>query len=78
MFPRDGVIWRERVVSIRRECRNPLRTEQPESGGDAIRELKVGCGKPTGAKVGEKEQTELPGEEPKLSKEVSHKGPENT
>ncbi len=36
-----------------------------------MRELKVGCGKPTGAKVGEKEQAELPGEEPKLSKEVA-------
>lgn len=35
-----------------------------------MRELKVGCGKPTGAKVGEKEQAELPGEEHKMSKEV--------
>jgi len=47
-----------------------VRTEQPEAGGDAMRELKVGCGKPTCAKMGEKEQTELPGEEPKSSKEV--------
>ena len=35
-----------------------------------MRELKVGCGKPTGATVGEKEQVEPPNEEPTLRKEI--------
>ena len=35
-----------------------------------MRELKIGCGKPTGATVGEKEPAELPTAEPRSSKEV--------
>lgn len=35
-----------------------------------MKELKIGCGKPTGAKVGEPEKEELPTKRPEVRKEA--------
>jgi hypothetical protein len=58
------------VIAFLASDRSGGATQNGWNGGKSMKKLKVGCGKPTGAKVGEKATEEPKNHEPQMEKEV--------